>query len=167
MIGRKKKSIHLHLLQGNKAHLTKKEIAERIEAYTKPAPKRNKVKPPYWLDEVAKKEFQHIVKECEKQEIITNLDVQALAAYCDAYSDYIKCTGIIQEEGFMVKYTNKASETNYIPHPLLTKKKQLHDQMKTLALEFGLTPYSRMRLAHPQKERTAMTEEERLFGHLL
>ncbi|SDX49473.1 Phage terminase, small subunit [Marininema mesophilum] len=35
----------------------------------------------------------------------------------------------------------------------LTKKKQLHEQMKSLAVEFGLTPSSRARLAMPQKKK--------------
>ncbi|MGQ0455276.1 P27 family phage terminase small subunit, partial [Bacillus sp. SS-TM] len=66
------------------------------------------------------------------------------------YSDYVACTKIIGEEGLMVEYTNKAAETNKVPHPLLTKKKQLHEQMKSLAIEFGLTPSSRASLAKPK-----------------
>ncbi|SDX05930.1 phage terminase, small subunit, putative, P27 family [Marininema mesophilum] len=53
----------------------------------------------------------------------------------------------------MVEYTNNSAETNRVPHPLLTKKKQLHEQMKSLAVEFGLTPSSRARLAMPQKKK--------------
>ncbi|MGQ0518440.1 phage terminase small subunit P27 family, partial [Bacillus sp. D-CC] len=82
---------------------------------------------------VAKKEFNRISKELMELDLITNVDINALAAYCDAYSDYVECTKIISEEGLMVEYTNKAAETNKVPHPLLTKKKQLHEQMKSLA----------------------------------
>ena len=38
---------------------------------------------------------------------MTNIDVNALALYCDAYADYMACTKIIQEEGLLVEYTNK------------------------------------------------------------
>ena len=48
--------------------------------------------------------------------------MNALATYCDAYSDYVECTKIIRQEGLLVEYTNKAAETNKVPHPLLTKK---------------------------------------------
>ena len=51
----------------------------------------------------------------------------------------------LSEEGLLVEYTNKA-ETNKVPHPLLTKKKQLHEQMKALAVEFGLTPSARAKI---------------------
>ncbi|MDE3838651.1 phage terminase small subunit P27 family [Bacillus methanolicus] len=162
-MGRKAKPIELMLIQGSK-HLTKKEIEERKQAEAKLKPNANKVKPPAWLDDVAKKEFKRIAKELQEIDLITNVDVNALAAYCDAYSDYIKCTQIIQEEGMMVEYTNKAAETNKVPHPLLTKKKQLHEQMKSLATEFGLTPSSRAKIALPKKEEKEPTPEERLFG---
>ena len=51
--------------------------------------------------------------------------MNALATYCDAYSDYVECTKIIREEGLLVEYTNKAAETNKVPHPLLTKEKAI------------------------------------------
>ena len=66
-----------------------------------------------------------------------------------------------------MEYTNKAAETNKVPHPLLTKKKQLHDQMRSLVLEFGLTPSSRARLAMPKVEKSERSEEEELFGDCL
>ena len=51
-----------------------------------------------------------------------------------------------------VEYTNKAAETNKVPHPLLTKKKQLHEQMKALAVEFGLTPSARAKIVIPNRK---------------
>jgi P27 family predicted phage terminase small subunit len=67
----------------------------------------------------------------------------------------------------MVEYTNKAAETNKVPHPLLTKKKQLFEQMKAVASEFGLSPSARAKLATPKKEEKPKTEEEQLFGDAL
>jgi P27 family predicted phage terminase small subunit len=163
-MGRNAKPIKLHLLEGNKNRLTKKEVEQRLEAEKKLQPKKDKIKPPTWLDSIAKKEFKRIAGELMELDLLTNVDVNALAAYCDAYSDYIKCTKIIQEEGLMVEYTNKAAETNKVPHPLLTKKKQLHEQMKSLAAEFGLTPVARAKLAMPKQEKKEPTPEEKLFG---
>jgi P27 family predicted phage terminase small subunit len=163
-MGRKAMPIQLHLLQGNKNRLTKKEIEQRMEAEERLKPKADKVKPPSWLDPLAKKEFRRIVSELSELGLITNVDIVALAAYCDAYSDYVKCTKLIAEEGLMVQYTNKAAETNKVPHPLLTKKKQLHEQMKSLAAEFGLTPAARAKLAMPKQEKKEPDEFERTFG---
>lgn len=166
-MGRKAMPIQLHLLQGNKNRLTKKEIEQRVEAEKRLKPRANKVKPPAWLSDEAKKEFKRIVKEMQDLDLLTNIDVDALALYCDAYVNYIECTRIIAEEGLMVEYTNKAAETNKVPHPLLTKKKQLHEQMKSLAAEFGLTPAARAKLAIAKEDKKPKTEEEELFGDAL
>ncbi|WAH44514.1 phage terminase small subunit P27 family [Alicyclobacillus fastidiosus] len=166
-LGRKAIPVHLQLLNGNKSRLTKKEIEQRAMAEKSLRPRADNIRPPTWLDSVAKKEFKRIAKELQELELLTNVDVNALAAYCDAYADYVECTRIIREEGLLVEYTNKAAETNKVPHPLLTKKKQLHDQMRSLSLEFGLTPSSRAKLAMPKVEKSERSEEEELFGDSL
>lgn len=166
-MGRKAMSIELHLINGNKNRLTKDEIEKRREAEKRLKPKANKVKPPTWLSKEAKKEFNRIAKEMQDLDLLTNIDIDALALYCDAYVNYIECTRIIAKEGLMVEYTNKAAETNKVPHPLLTKKKQLAEQMKALAMEFGLTPASRAKLAIPREEEKPKSEEEKLFGDAL
>ncbi|PEO41792.1 phage terminase small subunit P27 family, partial [Bacillus toyonensis] len=129
LIGRKAKPINLQVLEGNPNRLTKAEIERRLDAEKQLQAKKDKVIPPKWLAPVAKEEFERIANELLELDVITNIDVNALATYCDAYSDYVGCTKIIQEEGLLVEYTNKAAETNKVPHPLLTKKKQLHEQM--------------------------------------
>lgn len=163
-MGRKAMPIDLLLIQGNKNRLTKSEIEQRQASENKVKPNTDKVKPPIWLDAVAKKEFKRLVAELVQVDLISNVDVNALATYCDAYSDYVQCTKIIHEEGLMVEYTNKAAETNKVPHPLLTKKKQLHEQMKSLATEFGLTPSARAKIAIPKKEEKEPSALERMFG---
>ena len=163
-MGRKAKPIELILLNGNKARLTKAEIDARKANQQKLKPKADKIKPPSWLDDRAKKEFRRIVKELQELDLLTNIDIDMLAAYCDAYSQYVECTKVIREEGLMVEYTNKAAETNKVPHPLLTKKKQLFDQMKAIALEFGLTPSARAKLALPKEEPKEETKFEKMFG---
>jgi P27 family predicted phage terminase small subunit len=162
-MGRKAMPIDLMLIKGNK-HLTKKEIQERKEAEERIKPKADKVKPPTWLSKEAKKVFKQLAKELQEVGLITNVDVHALALYCDAYVNYIECTRIIEEEGLMVEYTNKAAETNKVPHPLLTKKKHLHEQMKALANEFGLTPAARAKIAIPKQEKKEPTAFEKMFG---
>ncbi|WAH39171.1 phage terminase small subunit P27 family [Alicyclobacillus dauci] len=166
-MGRKAIPVHLQLLNGNKNRLTKSEIEKRVEAERSLRPRDDNIKPPPWLNSLAKKEFKRIAKELHDLDLITNIDVNALAAYCDAYADYVECTRIIRSEGLLVEYTNKAAETNKVPHPLLTKKKQLHEQMRSLALEFGLTPSSRAKLAMPKQDGKSKTEEEELFGDRL
>ena len=160
---RKSNPVNL-IVHNGKKHLTKSEIEHRQKAEAAITPPANKVKPPKWLSRPAKKEFKRLIKEMAETKLITNADINALAAYCDAYVDYIECTRIIGEEGLMVEYTNKAGETNRIPHPLFTRKKQLHEQMIKIASEFGFTPCSRAKIALPKKEKKEPTAFEQRFG---
>lgn len=164
-MGRKAKPIALHLLEGRK-HLTKAEIEQRLAGEQQFAIGNDKIKPPKWLDDIAKKEFKRIVREMEQTGILTNIDVDMLALYCDAYSQYIQCCEVIRREGLMVEYTNKAAETNKVPHPLLSKKKQLFEQMKALATEFGFTPSARAKIAIPKQEKKEETKFDKLFGNV-
>ncbi|MEH7150977.1 phage terminase small subunit P27 family [Bacillus thuringiensis] len=163
-MGRKAKPIHLHILEGNTNRLTREEIKQRLESEKRWKAKSDKVKPPTWLDAVAKKEFRRIAGELLALEVMTNIDVNALALYCDAYADYMACTKMVQEEGLLVEYTNKAAETNKVPHPLLTKKKQLHEQMKAIGVDFGFTPSARARIVMPRAKKGAQTTVEKEFG---
>ncbi|RBW69468.1 phage terminase small subunit P27 family [Bacillus taeanensis] len=144
--GRKAKPVNLHLLEGNKSHLTKEEIEKRQKAEESLTLKSDNIKPPTWLDSEGKKTFRKLIKEFEEIDLLVNVDVYMIAMFCDAYSDYIECTKIIQDEGKLIEHTNKAGETNRIPHPLLTKKSHAFNQMKAMASEFGLTPSARTKL---------------------
>lgn len=164
-MGKKAKPIDLLLIEGKK-HLTKKEIEERKAREQAIKPRAEKITVPNWLCEIATEEFNRQVDLLKEVELITEADIMQLATYCDAYANYIKCTEIINQEGFMIKHTNKSGETNKVSHPLLTKKKQLFEQMKAMAIEFGLTPSSRAKIALPKQEEKEPNEFERLFGDL-
>jgi P27 family predicted phage terminase small subunit len=85
--------------------------------------------------------------------------------FCDAYSDYIRYTRIIAEDGDTTEYTNKSEVTNIVPHPLITKKAQAFQQMDRMMSKFGLSPVDRSKLIqamHPPEE-----EEDEKFGNRL
>lgn len=146
-MGRNAKPAKLHLLEGNKNRKTKAELDRRLTAEESLTFKSDSIKSPVWLNQEAKKHFNKLAKEFESTELLVNVDVNGLALYCDALSDYIRYTDIIAAEGDQVTHTNKAGEKNKVPHPLLTKKKQAFDQMSKLMGEFGLTPAARAKLA--------------------
>lgn len=139
--------VHLHIVNENKAHLSKDELERRKKAEESLQFKNDKIKPPQWLSDDAKRIFKKLIKEFEHNNLLTNVDVTSLAIYSDLYNDYIYCSKLIEEEGMMVEYTNKAAETNKVPHPLLTKKKQSFESMNKIASEFGLSPVARAKLA--------------------
>lgn len=165
-MGRNAKPLQLHLLEGNKNRLTKKEIEKRQELEKSIVFKDDNIKPPSWLNKEARKQFKRVVDEFKSNDLLKNVDVHSIALFCDAYADYIECSRLIQEEGLMVEYTNKAAETNKVPHPLLTKKKQLFEQMQKFMSEFGLSPIARARLTIPRDDGDdkPKTAKEKMFG---
>lgn len=163
-MGRSAKPVILQLLEGNKGKYSKAQLQERLDRENSIKPKSDNIKPPSWLSPFAKREFKKMVKELLEVDLMTNVDVVALARWCDAYDDYIKFKRIIDEEGEMVEYTNKAAETNKVPHPLLTKKKAAAEQMDKIDKEFGLTPASRAKIAIPKQPEKEESKEEQMFG---
>lgn len=146
-MGRNAKPAQLHLLEGNKNRIPKETLERRKAAEESMTFKSDAIKAPSWLNSEAKKIFNKLVKDFAATDILVNVDVHALALFCDNYHDYITFTKIIEEEGLQIEHTNKAGETNKVPHPLLTKKKQAFDVMDKISGQFGLTPVARARLA--------------------
>jgi P27 family predicted phage terminase small subunit len=166
MPGRKAKPIGLHLVQGNKSHLTKKEIKQRKENEVKP-PTDNIERPDFLkYDPIAQREWRRLTKELLELGLLTNIDTTALAVYCDAYSKYVEATEAVKREGVTIKYTNKAGHTNTIENPNVNVAKKYYKIMKDMMAEFGLTPAARAKLAIPKEERKEPDPFERDFGNL-
>ena len=72
-------------------NLTKEEKAEKeIEEDLIKANSDQLEKAPRWLrDKVAKKEWKRLVEQFRTIAVISNLDLNNLGAYCNAYSSYI------------------------------------------------------------------------------
>ena len=70
----------------------KEKIQARKEAEKKLKANRDDLIAPEWLSENAKAEFDRVVSECDKINILDNLDLGVLAIYCNAYDGYIETT---------------------------------------------------------------------------
>lgn len=135
-----------------KKHLTKKEKEARKKKEEKLKLANDKIKPPSWLDDIAKKEFKRIVKEMDNIDLLTNIDVASLAIACDAYSKYIKATEGINSTNLLIKYTNKGGNTNLIANPYIQIAAKYAELYKKYCVELGLTPSSRLRMTVISKE---------------
>ncbi|AWM20970.2 phage terminase small subunit P27 family [Bacillus subtilis] len=162
------KSATLQLIQGNPNKKNTEELAARAEHEKKMKMRSDNIKPPTWLDKVGKKEFKRVAALLTEVEIITEADISMLAAYCNAYSQYVSISKIIEEDGIMVHTEGKDKDGNPIKlvgeeHPLLKRQKNYFDQMKSAANDFGLTPSARAKLAitrtQEEREKTAAEKE--------
>lgn len=163
---RKAKPIELHLLDGNKNRKTKKEIEHRKKAEAALKPGSDNIKPPSWLCKSGKKVFEELAGELTKIDLVTNIDVYAMARWAHCYIKYQECAAIVNKDGVEVLKANSAGFPVAGPHQLLSTMKQLNEQMTKLESEFGLSPASRAKLAMPPKEEKEPTEFEKTFGNL-
>ena len=160
-MGRKAKPIDL-IVMGGKSHKTKSEIIARKEREIHP--NTDSVKCPNWLCDVAKEEWNRIEKDLIELGLLTNIDVNQLAIYCDSYAKYIKASQEIEKNGLVVEHTNKMGATNLVTNPYVQIATKYAELVKKFCSEFGLTPSSRAKIAIPKIENDSNDKENRIRG---
>lgn len=149
-----------------KKHLTKEEIEERKVQEELARPNIDNIKCPSWLkDKAARKEYKKIALELQELGLLTNLDVNALASYCNAFSAYINTVAELEGQPLVVEQTNKAGFTNLVENPLIKIQMKYSDEMKKLAAVLGLTIDSRLKLIVPKAEKKK-DEIKKEFGDI-
>ena len=99
------------------------------------------------LGPAAKREWERLVGDLAKLNLLTSLDRAALAAYCGAYALWADATEQIQKYGAMIK-----SPTGYpVQSPYISIANRQAEIMMRIASEFGFTPASRSRIAIPRE----------------
>jgi P27 family predicted phage terminase small subunit len=135
---------HLKLLRGNPGQraLNKRE--------PEPTPPTEPPEPPADLGPYAKEEWSRIIVEAFRLRLVTVVDIQPLAAYCDAYERWRRAREMIAAmaardpvlQGFIVKTQSGGAA----PNPLVWIAQNAARDMVRYASEFGLTPAARTRL---------------------
>lgn len=115
--------------------------------------------PPHLSDE-AKVEWGRMANELHELGLLTRLDRATLAAYCQAYSDWVDAEGKLRQFGTvikspvrtLVKKKKDGSETTEttggypMQSPYLAIRNKALELMHKFAVEFGLSPSSRSRV---------------------
>lgn len=161
-MGRPKKILGMqegHLTQ--QQQIEKKLQEESVKANT------NQLKDcPNWLiDKVAKNEYTRLVNEFEALSILSNLDINNLGAYCNAYSNYLKATKELKNKPLTIEYTNKGGQVNLQENPLIKIQIKFSDEMKRYASLLGLTIDSRLKIGTLKLEK-AKDEVKEDFGDI-
>jgi P27 family predicted phage terminase small subunit len=132
------KSAMMHLYEGNPNNLTKKEIYKRKKNEEKMKISSSNLKAPSWLEPGAKKNFKRIVELMKPTGILSDVDVDILAVYCDTYYDYLSYKRKIRKTGNMID-----GRVN----PLIREKRNASAALTKYANMLGLTPSARASLA--------------------
>ena len=135
MAGRRPKPTHLKLVTGNpgKRRLNAQEAKPRAVA----------PKCPDELSPAAKAEWKRVSRQLLNLGLLTEIDRAALAAYCQAWGQWMDAVTQLQRTGAVVK----APSGYPILNPYLTVANQAYAQMKAMLTEFGMSPASRSRVA--------------------
>jgi P27 family predicted phage terminase small subunit len=100
----------------------------------------------------ARREWDRLVRELSKLDLITNLDRAALASYCGAYALWAEAVEAIQKFGTMVK-----SPSGYpMQSPYISIANRQAELMMRIASEFGFTPASRSRISVPSQDQPTL-----------
>lgn len=101
--------------------------------------------PPTWLiDATAKKEWNRLIKELEKINIVGNLDLNNLACYCNAYASYRRVTKELKGQPALVDKITQYGK-NKVRNPLIDVQKSYAEEMRKFASLCGLTIDSRLK----------------------
>lgn len=160
-MARPREPVDLVVLKGKK-HLTKAEIEERKAKEIK-AP-HDKVRAPTYLPKDLRREFKKISDELIRIEIMSNLDIDALARFLIARKMYIEITNALLEvnpleemvdvkkdkEGNIIS-ENTYTVSNNVYSDLLINQDKLFKQCRQASGDLGLTITSRCRLVVPKK----------------
>ena len=123
-------------------------------------------KPPSWLtDAVAKREWKRLLSELKKINIVGNLDLNNLAAYCNAYSAYRKATKELKGQSLVVEKKTKFG-TQLVANPLIQIQSKYSDEMRRYAALCGLTIDARLKAGAAKVEKQE-DEIRKKFGGIL
>lgn len=147
-----------------KKHLTKAEIEERRR--TEIHAPSDKVTAPSYLTAAQKKAFRKTVKELRAIDLISNLDVDALARLIIAQDKYKEVTQEIEKQPLMIEVLHDTGKKDESGEPIMEAREIVNGQVERLALlqdryfrqcrqgaaDFGLTVSSRCRLVVPKAQ---------------
>lgn len=134
-------------LQG---HHSKEYIQDRLNKEKKLKGSSDNIKMPAFIigDDIAEKEFNRIVEELKKVDLVTNVDSTILGLYADSYSKYYESTLALRNEPLVLENISKSGTTNAVPNPFIKIQQQYAAMLMKISSMYGLDPASRSKLAH-------------------
>jgi len=148
MRGREPTPTRLRQLRGNPGKRTLNGQEPRPVVRAPPCPRE--------LSPVAKKEWRRLAHQLNVMKLMTDLDRAILAAYCQAYALWAEAVSALRKYGTMVK-----SPSGFpMQSPYVAVANKQAELMIHIAVEFGLTPSSRSRLAVSARTAGGMTSPD-------
>lgn len=120
-----------------------------------------KIKPPDWICEYGKEEWNKNYTELEEKLNINSFDLNTFAMYCDALGNYRFSNEQIIKMGSVLKSKSGTPMEN--PHCYL--KERYRKSFVSLAVQLGLTPKSKIKSSSKAKiTKLASLKQESKIG---
>lgn len=107
-----------------------------------PAFKRVPPQAPEWLSAEAAEEWDRVIPELSRLDLVKEQDRAALAAYCEAWATFVEASRVVQEEGLVIE-----ARQGKLAHPCVAIARNAGREMRSWAAHFGLTPSTEQALA--------------------
>lgn len=119
---------------------------------------------PEHLSEEAKVEWARVSRDLYSLGLMSLIDRAALAAYCEAWSDWVDATRACSTVDGHDRKVIRTQHGNFVENPYYTIKKRSAEIMHKFLTEFGMTPASRSRINISTGEGTQVDAAERYFA---
>ena len=147
----------LRMLRGNPG--------KRPVNQSEPEPRKDTPRCPVWLSDEAKKVWRRMVPELKRMSILTVVDGDALAAYCQTYARWKGAEEFLAKHGEVYSLRDDNGRIKYMqPFPQVSIARHNLQLLKSYQQEFGLTPSARTRIDVGTPERHADDEAFRREG---
>jgi P27 family predicted phage terminase small subunit len=95
--------------------------------------------------------------------VLSSVDVTALAAYCECFSQWVSATRMVRKVGAVIK-----TPTGFpVVSPYVAIASKALDQMRKFLVEFGMTPSSRSRITASGKPLQAHGKHQDQYDFLV
>ena len=108
--------------------------------------------PPRHLNGVAREEWQRIVDELHQLGLLTTVDLNVFAVYCQTYARWVDAELQIARPDGTMQLTLTTDKGNEIYNPAVAVAMQAARDLVKYAVEFGFTPSSRSRIVIKETE---------------
>ena len=106
---------------------------------------------PDWLDELGREKWPELCESLRSMGLLAKTDVDAIAAYCQAYSEYRQAVAFMHQHGrviFQRDAKGKIKASRPVAHVAIANRAQ--DFMRRFWIDYGLTPSARGSISIPQ-----------------
>lgn len=138
-MGRPPKPTALKAIEGGRGHRTK---AEKAKEANEPRPPRDCPACPSWLDARAKRKWASLCGVLNEMGVLTLVDGDYLACYCDAYSRLLRYTAFLRKNGD----TTTSPKGYVLQAPEVAMRNRAIDDLKKYGSELGIGASSRTKI---------------------